>query len=148
MDGINEAYSVDLAQKIKRGMTDNAIGGEFNGGGYTFGYKIVNQKFVVDEAQAKVVKHIFEVYADSKLSINGVKNIINSEGHMGKSGKTFSQNAIMGILTNRRYIEGVLVPRDDQQDCHSADHPHGFVEQSREEAEEKPPNHSAVQGGR
>jgi site-specific DNA recombinase len=45
LDGINEYYSADLAQKIKRGNTDNVLEGKWNGGRPAYGYRTENQRF-------------------------------------------------------------------------------------------------------
>ena len=59
-----EMYSKDLSQKVKRGMRESIIKGNFIGGKPLFGYKVKNKKFVIDEQQAQAVKFIFEQYAE------------------------------------------------------------------------------------
>ena len=75
MDGINEAFaeyfSVELAAKVERGMTQNAIDGKFNGGTMTFGYKKdENGKLVIDERDGEIVKYIFQTYMLQDISIS------------------------------------------------------------------------------
>ena len=38
IEGMSEYYSAELAVKVVRGMTENALKAKFNGGSYTFGY--------------------------------------------------------------------------------------------------------------
>lgn len=40
LQGLAEFYSVDLSEKIKRGLTENVIHGKCNGGRLTFGYRV------------------------------------------------------------------------------------------------------------
>ena len=46
LEGIAEYYSVELAQKVTRGMNINAEKCLYNGGTVPFGYKIENKKYV------------------------------------------------------------------------------------------------------
>lgn len=74
MDGINEAFaeyfSVELAAKVERGMTQNAIDGKFNGGRLPFGFKLnEDRKIVIDENNAEIVKYFFERYANFNVRI-------------------------------------------------------------------------------
>ena len=40
LEGYAEYYSADLAEKVVRGMTENALKGIYNGGKVPFGYMI------------------------------------------------------------------------------------------------------------
>lgn len=83
LEGIAEYYSVELGQKIKRGMDLNGEKGYVTGGNIALGYKTQrinpadeNSKkiFVIDEETAPLVQRIFEMYADGI----GVKQINRS----------------------------------------------------------------------
>jgi DNA invertase Pin-like site-specific DNA recombinase len=58
-----EYYSVDLSQKITRGMTDSAMKGGGVGGRVPVGYKSENKKLVLNPDTAPLVKWAFEQYA-------------------------------------------------------------------------------------
>lgn len=50
---MNEYYSVELSQKIKRGMRENVIKGKVTGGNVALGYKIDSvKKLKIDETAA------------------------------------------------------------------------------------------------
>ena len=55
-----EYYSAELSQKIKRGLRESRLKGQFGGGGVAYGYKVVNKKLEINEEQAQIVKYIFE----------------------------------------------------------------------------------------
>ena len=40
LEGYAEYYSAELSEKVKRGMTDNALKCQFNGGGVPVGYTV------------------------------------------------------------------------------------------------------------
>ena len=109
MDGINEAFaeyfSVELAAKVERGMTQNAIDGKFNGGTMTFGYKLdENRKLVIDERDGEVVKYIFTTYLHQDISIAQLYRDIYRKGMIRRDGRRLSKNTITAMLSNKRYI--------------------------------------------
>lgn len=101
LEGMAEYYSAELSQKVKRGMNETRLKGNFTGGNLIYGYKIENHKVVINEEQAKVVRHIYEQYA---LGVY-VKDIIASltEKHIFNRGKPFARNTIYNILKNEKY---------------------------------------------
>ena len=56
LEGFAEYYSADLAEKVVRGMTDNALKCKFNGGKVPIGYTIDEEKhFQIDPLVAPFV---------------------------------------------------------------------------------------------
>ena len=60
MEGYAEYYSAELSQKVKRGMKETRLKGNFTGGTLIYGYKVEDRKVVIDEEKDGVVKYIFE----------------------------------------------------------------------------------------
>ena len=109
MDGINEAFaeyfSVELAAKVERGMTQNAIEGKFNGGTMTFGYKLdEDRKIVIDEYEANIIREIFTKYAMEDVSIADVNRMTVARCFTRKDGSKISVTSINSFLRNKRYI--------------------------------------------
>ncbi|MBQ9482095.1 MAG: recombinase family protein [Clostridia bacterium] len=103
LEGMAEYYSAELSQKVKRGMNESRAKGNFTGGLTPYGYKVINKKIYIDEDRAKVVRFIYEKYANNAL----VKDIIeelNKKGIINAYGKPFPQNSILKILKNEEYI--------------------------------------------
>ena len=64
LEGMAEYYSVELSQKIRRGMGINAGKCLATGGNVALGYKVdENKRFVINEEEASIVKRIFEMYS-------------------------------------------------------------------------------------
>ena len=59
LEGMNQYFSAELSQKVKRGMRETRLKGNFQGGKILFGYKVVNHKILVDDERAEVVRYIF-----------------------------------------------------------------------------------------
>ncbi|GHU86530.1 hypothetical protein FACS1894198_6630 [Clostridia bacterium] len=98
-----EYYSVDLSQKIKRGMYESALKGKFTGGIIPFGYKVVDQKLVVDEEKAPIIRKAFEMYADGAMK-KDIVNMLNLAGFKNRKGETLGRNTFQVALRNEKYI--------------------------------------------
>lgn len=115
MEGLAEYYSEELAQKIKRGMHENALKCKTTGPDRPLGYTIDREKhFVVDLEAAQRVRTIFELY-NKGLSTGAICEHLNASGIRTKRGNLFRPAGIMQILKNRKYIgeysyDGVVVP--------------------------------------
>ena len=101
LEGMAEYYSAELSQKVKRGMNETRLKGNFTGGNLIYGYKVENHKILINEEQAKVVRYIYEQYA---LGVY-VNDIIASltEKHIFNHDKPFARNTIYNILKNEKY---------------------------------------------
>lgn len=97
-----EMYSKDLSQKVKRGIKESVIKGNFIGGTTTYGYKVENKKLVIDEKTAPAVRYLFEEYANGKSK----KQIMQELNQMGYTinGKPFTYNSLQNNLKNKKYI--------------------------------------------
>ncbi len=102
LEGMNQYYSEELSQKVRRGMNETRHKGNFTGGTIIFGYKVINHKVVIDEPQAEIVRYIYEQYAMGVY----VKDIIaelTAKGILNR-GKPFARNTIYNILKNEKYF--------------------------------------------
>ena len=98
---MNQYFSAELAQKVKRGMRETRLKGLYQGGGLPYGYKVVNRKIVIDETKAETVKYIFRQYANG-VYVREIISSLTKKGILHK-GKPFATNTIYGILKNEKY---------------------------------------------
>lgn len=101
-----EYYSIDLSQKVRRGLQESAKKGKFAGGGVPLGYKLVDGYYTVDEEKAKYVKYIFTEYASGK-SKKEIIDEINAMGLRNKRGNPITQSSLQTLLSNKKLI-GIL----------------------------------------
>lgn len=106
----NDFYSKELAEKVRRGMYESRVKGNFTGGVIPYGYKVENKKILIDEEKAMAVRYIFEQYACDRT----VSEIISSMTAKGMlhDGKPFKNTAIYKMLKNERYI-GIYKIKDE-----------------------------------
>ena len=101
LEGMNQYYSAELSQKVKRGMRETRMKGYFQGGWLLYGYKLDGRKIVIDEEQAEIVKYIFQQYEYGVYAKDIVK-YLNDKGILFK-GKVFKDSFIYKILQNEKY---------------------------------------------
>lgn len=110
LEGMNQYYSAELAQKVKRGMKELRLKGYFQGGYIPYGYKLENKKLVVNEEQAEIINYIYELYLQGKV-VRTIIETLTSKGILNK-GKPFNRNTIYSILKNEKYC-GVYKLNDE-----------------------------------
>ena len=104
LEGMAEYYSVDLAEKVTRGLTENALKCKFNGGTVPIGYTInKDQFFEIDPIKAPYVVQAFESYANGK-TIKEIVDMLNAKGLATSRGTKITINIVADMLKNRRYI--------------------------------------------
>lgn len=102
LEGMNEYYSKNLAREVRKGMNENALKAIANGGTAPLGFNIVNQRYEINEIEAKGVRLIFEMYCQG-CGYKLIAKTLNEKGYKTKKGNRFSQNNIYDILRNEKY---------------------------------------------
>ena len=104
LEGFAEYYSVDLSEKVVRGMTDNALKCMFNGGTLPMGYLIdADQRFQIDPVTAPFILEAFKQY-DEGATMTQIRDSLNEQGMKNTRGKPLTYNSVQHLLSNRRYI--------------------------------------------
>ncbi len=104
LEGMAEYYSAELAQKIKRGMKENALAAKWASGHVPFGYKLtLDKKLIIDPPKAKMVKKIFKAYASGEKIVNLAK-MLNDAHYTTALGNRFGQNSFHRFFENEAYI--------------------------------------------
>ena len=101
---IAEYYSNDYAQRISKGLENNAS--KFLSIGISsspFGFKTENKKIVINEKEAPYVLQIFKMYSQGKRIVE-ITNYLNDLGVKTKTGGNFNKNSLSKMLRNKRYI--------------------------------------------
>ena len=105
LEGFNQYFSEELAQKVKRGMNESRQKGQFTGGSILYGYRVEKKKVYIEEEQANIVREIYEKYASGVF----VKDIIKDLTDRGiyHRGKPFARTTLYNMLANEKYA-GIL----------------------------------------
>ncbi|MBQ8783441.1 MAG: recombinase family protein [Clostridia bacterium] len=104
LEGMAEYYSAELAEKVTRGMTENALKCKYNGGTVPVGYNITKDKhYEIDPLTAPLVLEVFTLYKDGK-TMKEIVDFMNAKGFRTKKGGKTNLNSISRLLQNRHYI--------------------------------------------
>lgn len=115
LEGYAEYYSAELAQKVTRGMTENALKARYNGGVMPLGYMVdKNKHYAINPDTAPIVEEIFTRYAKGDV-IKDIVDSLNSRGLKSTKGANFNKSSLHTMLKNRKYIgeykyKDIIVP--------------------------------------
>ncbi len=102
LEAMDEYYSINLAQEVKRGMNE-----KFSRGGVVsippFGYKMGKEKYVIDEETAPVVRMIYEDFLNG-MPYRQIATKLNDMGVRSTRGNLFENRAVEYILSNPTYL--------------------------------------------
>jgi DNA invertase Pin-like site-specific DNA recombinase len=103
LESMAEYYSVELGQKIKRGMALNAEKCLYNGSGLALGYSVDEQKrFILNKEEVPIVRKIFEMYLAGSTMADIIRYLNVCQVKTSR-GNEYGKNSIRKILTNKRY---------------------------------------------
>ena len=104
LEGMAEYYSAELAQKINRGLRENALKGKNNGGRIPLGYQLgENRHLKIDPLTAPIVREIYQRYAQGD-SARSIIDSLNEMHILTRMNKPFRQSSLHALLRNRKYI--------------------------------------------
>ena len=102
MMSMNQFYSENLAEDIKRGLKDNAQKGKVNGS-LPLGYKKGEDgRFAVDEEKAALVREIYRRTKDGE-KFQDIASDLNARGIKTKTGGAWNKGSFHRMLTNETY---------------------------------------------
>jgi len=103
LEAMAEYYSLNLAEEVKKGMTEKAERGEPQTVA-PFGYKMENKQFIINEEEAVYIRYIFEKFSTGELGMRQIAIKLNELGIKTHRGNTFESRTIEYILNNPTYI--------------------------------------------
>lgn len=110
MMNMNQFYSENMAEDIRRGMRDSASQGKVVGI-IPYGYrKGEDGKFAIEDHDAAVVREIFRRF-NADESVADIAKALNSREIVTKQKKPWGKNSFHSILVNERYT-GVYIYGD------------------------------------
>lgn len=68
-----------------------------------FGYTKDNKRLVIDEAEAPMVRELFELYATDRYSMKQIETIFWEKGYRNHNGKKIAHTTMSGVIANPKY---------------------------------------------
>ena len=110
MMNVNQFYSENMAEDIRRGLQSNADKCLSNGP-MPFGYRVdKDRKYELDPVQAPIVKEIFERVANREALVD-IARSLNKRGILTRNGNPWRRTSFEKLLKNDRY-RGVYIYGD------------------------------------
>ena len=111
MMNVNQFYSENMAEDIKRGLYDNARNCMVANGHLPFGYKADDTlHYTIDEPRAAVIREIFTRVAAGEPFVD-IFDSLNARGITTSLGNPWGRSSFNKILSNERY-RGVYIYGD------------------------------------
>ena len=92
-----------ISERVKFGFKRAIEHGVVLGNNRIWGYEKQDGKLVIKEDEAKIVRMIFDLYANQHLGIRTIAGQLTSMGYENSKGNPFSFSTIRGILSNPKY---------------------------------------------
>lgn len=102
IEAMDEYYSINLAEEVKRGMTEKASRGGVVAGP-VLGYNVENKKYIINEETAPIVQMIFNEFL-SGLGCREIATKLNAQGMKTRRGNLFENRTVEYTLRNPVYI--------------------------------------------
>ena len=102
IEAMDEYYSINLAEEVRRGMSEKARRGELQASP-SFGYSVKDNILTPIEPEASYVKEIFQRYLDG-AGFFAIAKWLNSMGVTTHRGNKFENRTVEYILRNPVYI--------------------------------------------
>ena len=102
LEGMNQYYSAELAQKINRGLKESWTKGQTTGGKPVFGYDVVDKKCIINEYEANIIREAFTKYAQGYKAVAIVK-MFKEKGYRRKNGMPIGEKYLYSLFHDKRY---------------------------------------------
>ena len=111
MMNVNQFYSENMAEDIKRGLYDNAANCKVTNGHLPYGYKADEDlKYTLDDSRAAVVREIFTRVSCGEAIVD-IYTDLNLRGLTTSLGNQWGRSSFNKLLSNERYL-GIYIYGD------------------------------------
>ena len=104
LEGYAEFFSAELSEKVKRGMTENALKCKWNGGGWPVGYFVSDEQHLqIDPETSPIILEAYKRYAEGEKIVSLVR-WLDEKGIRSYRNTPLRIDAVGRMLKNRTYI--------------------------------------------
>lgn len=103
MSGIAQDELRKLSSRVKFGHAQAIKKGVVLGNSRIFGYQKDGGRLVIDEAEAPMVRELFELYASGEYSMKQIENLFWEKGYRNHNGKRIAHTTMSGMISNPKY---------------------------------------------
>ena len=119
MAGVAQDEVRKLSERLKFGFRQAIKNGHVLGNDKLWGYDKKDCVLTINEAEAKVVRRIFHLYANEQMGIRRISQRLYDEGFTSRKGNAFNVLTIRHILENPKYKGGYCANKSQTVDYRS-----------------------------
>lgn len=132
LEAMAEYYSINLSGEVKKGQIEKHSKGELQSRP-SFGYIVEDNKLVINQKEAEIVKLIFEQYAYENLPMMKIAKNVNALNIKTKNGNRFENRTVYYILNNPVYIGKLKYTPGRRKDTYDFDDPNTILVDGKHE---------------
>lgn len=103
MAGVAQDEVRKLSERLKFGFRQAVKNGHVLGNDRLWGYDKKNCILTINEAEAPVIRRIFDLYANQQMGIRRISQTLYDEGYTSRQGNAFNVLTIRHVLQNPKY---------------------------------------------
>ena len=103
MAGVAQDEVRKLSERLKFGFRQAVKNGHVLGNDRLWGYDKKNCILTINEAEAPVIRRIFDLYANQQMGIRRISQTLFDEGYTSRQGNAFNVLTIRHVLQNPKY---------------------------------------------
>ncbi len=103
MAGVAQDEVRKLSERLKFGFRQAIKNGHVLGNDQLWGYNKKDCKLTINEAEAVIIRSIFDLYANKGVGVRTISKILYDEGYTSRQGNAFNVLTIRHILCNPKY---------------------------------------------
>ncbi len=103
MSGIAQDELRKLSSRVKFGHAQAIKKNVVLGNSRIFGYVKDGGRLAIDEAEAPMVRELFELYATGEYSMKQIENLFWEKGYRNHNGKKIAHTTMSGVISNPKY---------------------------------------------
>lgn len=135
IEWMDEYYSIRLSGEVFRGMSENAMRGNYQARP-PLGYKVMHhgEAPVIVPEEAEIVQLIFDMYTEQGIGMFEIAKRLNALGYQTSRNKQFERRSIDYILHNETYIGKNIWNRRNNSDNSMKDESEWIVTEGKHKA--------------
>lgn len=126
LEAMAEYYSINLSDEVKKGQLEKHELGELQTRP-SYGYNVQDNKLIINEEEAKIIKFIFESYTLENLPMLTIARKLYEIGIRNKNGNKFENRNLYYILNNPVYIGKLRYTPNRRKDTYDFDDPNTII---------------------
>lgn len=104
---VAEQERKNIALRTGKGRSLKARCGGYAGGNKPYGYTVSSGALVINSSEEPIVETVFREHDEEDATLEDICESLSELGYKTRKGKRFQPSTVRGILSNRKFYEGM-----------------------------------------